>query len=220
PTTSAARARGLSALRRRHGRRAACRQRAHVPARVGADVARLLHARRARPRGPGGDPRRLGLRGDDARRRRLPDRWHAAPRCVGGQLRVRRLAGGSVSLLAGAVAAMVGVRSAIVDRDLKRVLAFSSIENVGIILIGLGAGVLYHAAGLPALAVIGLTAALYHAVNHTAFKTLLFLGAGAVVHATGTRDMEALGGLIKRMPWTTACFLSGAVAAAALPPLN
>jgi len=127
---------------------------------------------------------------------------------------------GAVILLAGAVSAMVGVLSAIVDRDLKRVLAFSSIENVGIILIGLGAGVLYHAAGLPALAVIGLTAALYHAVNHTAFKTLLFLGAGAVVHATGTRDMEALGGLIKRMPWTTACFLSGAVAAAALPPLN
>src|SRR5881409_995486 len=127
---------------------------------------------------------------------------------------------GAVILLAGAVSAMVGVLSAIVDRDLKRVLAFSSIENVGIILIGLGAGVLYHAAGLPALAVIGLTAALYHAVNHTAFKTLLFLGAGAVVHTTGTRDMEALGGLIKRMPWTAACFLSGALAAAALPPLN
>src|SRR5438067_4702152 len=103
---------------------------------------------------------------------------------------------GAVILLAGAVSAMVGVLSAIVDRDLKRVLAFSSIENVGIILIGLGAGVLYHAAGLPALAVIGLTAALYHAVNHTAFKTLLFLGAGAVVPATGTRDMAALGGLI------------------------
>jgi hydrogenase-4 component B len=127
---------------------------------------------------------------------------------------------GTAILLAGAVSAMVGVLSAIVDRDLKRVLAFSSIENMGIILIGVGAGVLYHAAGLPALAVIGVTAALYHAVNHTAFKTLLFLGAGAVVHTTGTRDMEALGGLIKRMPWTAACFLSGALAAAALPPLN
>jgi len=125
---------------------------------------------------------------------------------------------GTAILLAGAVSA--GVLSAIVDRDLKRVLAFSSIENMGIILIGLGAGVLYHAAGLPALAVLGLTAALYHAVNHAAFKTLLFLGAGAVVHATGTRDMDALGGLIKRMPWTTACFLTGAVAIAALPPLN
>src|SRR2546428_6239913 len=127
---------------------------------------------------------------------------------------------GTVILLAGAVSAMVGVLSAIVDRDLKRVLAFSSIENMGIILIGLGAGVLYHAAGLPALAVLGLTAALYHAVNHAAFKTLLFLGAGAVVHATGTRDMDALGGLIKRMPWTAACFLTGAAGIAALPPLN
>jgi formate hydrogenlyase subunit 3/multisubunit Na+/H+ antiporter MnhD subunit len=127
---------------------------------------------------------------------------------------------GAAILLAGALSAVVGVLSAIVDRDLKRVLAFSSIENAGIILIGLGAGVLYQAAGLPALAVLGVTAALYHVVNHAAFKMLLFLGAGAVVHATGTRDMEALGGLIKRMPWTAACFLTGSAAIAALPPLN
>src|SRR5262249_20738015 len=98
--------------------------------------------------------------------------------------------------------------------------AFSSIENAGIILIGLGAGALYQAAGLPALAMLGLTAALYHTINHAAFKMLLFLGAGAVVHATGTRDMEALGGLIKRMPWTAACSLVGSAALAALPPLG
>ena len=127
---------------------------------------------------------------------------------------------GAAILLAGAVSAVVGVLSAIVDRDLKRVLAFSSIENAGIILIGLGAGILYQAAGLPALAMLGLTAALYHTVNHAAFKMLLFFGAGAVVHATGTRDIEALGGLIKRMPWTAACFLVGSAAIAALPPLN
>ena len=95
-----------------------------------------------------------------------------------------------------------------------------SIENVGIILIGLGAGLVFAAVGLGGLAVLAIAAALYHAVNHAAFKSLLFLGAGAVVHATGTRNMNALGGLVRRMPWTAACFLVGAVAIAALPPLN
>jgi hydrogenase-4 component B len=127
---------------------------------------------------------------------------------------------GMLLLLAGAASALVGVLYALVEHDLKRLLAFHSIENIGIILMGLGAGMLFHAASVPALAVLGLMAALYHTLNHAAFKALLFLSAGAVVRATGTHDMEAMGGLIKRMPWTAACFLVGAAAIAALPPLN
>jgi hydrogenase-4 component B len=127
---------------------------------------------------------------------------------------------GVAILVAGAASSVIGVLYALVDHDLKRLLAFHSIENIGIILLGVGSAVLYHGAGLPAPALLGLAAALYHTVNHAAFKALLFLGAGAVVHATGTRNMEDLGGLIKRMPWTAACFLVGSAAIAALPPLN
>ena len=103
-------------------------------------------------------------------------------------------------LLAGTVSAVKGILYALVERDLKRLLAFSSIENVGIILSASGRALVFHAAGLEFWPCFALAAALYHAANHAAFKALLFLGAGAVVHATGTRDMEALGGLIKRMP--------------------
>ena len=127
---------------------------------------------------------------------------------------------GVAVLLLGVVSSVIGVLYALVDHDLKRLLAFHSIENVGIILIGVGAGMLYQGAGLEALALLGLAAALYHTVNHAAFKALLFLGAGAVVHGTGTRNMEEMGGLIKRMPWTAACFLAGSAAIAALPPFN
>jgi hydrogenase-4 component B len=127
---------------------------------------------------------------------------------------------GATLLLVGAVSAVTGVLYAIVDRDLKRLLAFSSIENIGIVLVGTGAAVAFAAAALPALALLALAAALYHVVNHAAFKSLLFMAAGGVLHGTGTRDMEALGGLIKRQPWTAACFLAGAVAIAGLPPLN
>lgn len=127
---------------------------------------------------------------------------------------------GVAVMLAGALSAVVGVLYALVEHDLKRLLAFHSIENVGIILIGLGAGMLFRLSELPALALLGFAAALYHTVNHAAFKALLFLGAGAVLHATGTRNMEELGGLIKRMPWTAACFLVGSAAISALPPLN
>jgi hydrogenase-4 component B len=127
---------------------------------------------------------------------------------------------GTALLLAGAISAVVGILYAVVERDLKRLLAFSTIENVGVILIGLGAGLVFRAVDLGGLAVLAVAAALYHAVNHAAFKSLLFLGAGAVVHATGTRNMNALGGLIARMPWTAACFVFGAAAIAALPPLN
>jgi hydrogenase-4 component B len=127
---------------------------------------------------------------------------------------------GATLLLVGAVSAVAGVLYAIVDRDLKRLLAFSSIENVGIVLVGVGAAVTFVATSLHGLALLALAAALYHVVNHAAFKSLLFMAAGGVVHGTGTRDMEALGGLIKRQPWTAACFLVGAVAIAGLPPLN
>jgi hydrogenase-4 component B len=127
---------------------------------------------------------------------------------------------GIAMLLAGVVSALVGILYALVDHDLKRLLAFCSIENVGIILIGVGGAMVFHQAGLSSLAILALVAALYHAVNHAMFKALLFLAAGAVVHGTGTRNMEAMGGLIKRMPWTAACFLLGSAAIAGLPPLN
>jgi hydrogenase-4 component B len=127
---------------------------------------------------------------------------------------------GAMLLIAGAASSLIGVLYALVEHDLKRLLAFHSIENIGIILLGIGAAALYRVADLDALAALGLIAALYHTVNHAMFKALLFLGAGAVVHATGTRNMEAMGGLIKRMPWTAACFLVGSAAIAALPPLN
>ena len=127
---------------------------------------------------------------------------------------------GTTLLLLGAVAAVGGVLYALADRDLKRLLAYSSIENVGIILIGLGAALAFRGSGADALALLSLTAALYHVVNHAAFKSLLFMAAGSVLHATGTRDLDALGGLVKRMPWTAAAFFVGSAAIAALPPLN
>jgi hydrogenase-4 component B len=127
---------------------------------------------------------------------------------------------GVTLLLAGAASALLGILYALVEPDLKRVLAHSSVENVGIVVLGLGAGMVFRSEGLLPLAGLGAAAALIHAVNHAAFKGLLFLGAGAVLHATGTRHLSALGGLIHRMPWTAATFLVGAVAIAGLPPLN
>jgi hydrogenase-4 component B len=127
---------------------------------------------------------------------------------------------GVVVLLAGTFSAVIGVLYALVDHDLKRLLAFHTIENIGIILIGLGAALIFQPVGAHELAALALVAALYHTVNHAAFKALLFLGAGSVLHAAGTRNMEAMGGLVKRMPWTAACFLVGSIAIAGLPPLN
>src|SRR5436309_256113 len=127
---------------------------------------------------------------------------------------------GVAILIAGAASAVIGVLYALVDHDLKRLLAFHSIENIGIILLGIGSAVVFRRADQPTLALLGLTAALYHTVNHAAFKALLFLGAGAVVHAPGTHTMEAMGGLVKRMPWTAACFFVGSASIAALPPFN
>src|SRR5574337_778606 len=127
---------------------------------------------------------------------------------------------GDVILVVAAMSAVLGVLYALVEQDLKCLLAYSSVENIGIILLGVGAGMLFQSYHLDALASLALVAGLYHAANHALFKPLLFMGAGAVVHATGTRNMEEMGGLSKRMPQTAVWFLVGAVAIAALPPFN
>jgi hydrogenase-4 component B len=127
---------------------------------------------------------------------------------------------GGIVLGAGAVSALLGVLYALMEHDLKRLLAYHSVENIGIIMIGIGAGMIFQSYGLVAPAALGYIGGLYHTINHTAFKGLLFLGAGSVLHATHTRNMEEMGGLIKRMPVTAFCFLIGSAAISALPPLN
>jgi hydrogenase-4 component B len=127
--------------------------------------------------------------------------------------------GGAV-LIVAAVSAVLGVLYALVEHDLKRLLAYHSVENIGIILLGVGAGMLFKTYQLDALAALALVAGLYHTLNHATFKSLLFMGAGAILHATHTRNMEEMGGLIKRMPQTAVFFLIGSVAIAALPPFN
>lgn len=126
----------------------------------------------------------------------------------------------AVVLLAGAATAALGILWANVETDLKRVLACSTIENVGVIFAGLGLALAFRAAGMPALAALALSAALFHAFNHMAMKSLLFMAAGAVLSATGRRDLDGLGGLIHRMPATAALALVGVLAIAALPPLG
>ena len=127
---------------------------------------------------------------------------------------------GVTVLTIGTVSALLGVLYALMEHDLKRLLAYHSIENIGIILMGLGAALMFLHTNHPVLATLALIAALYHTINHAIFKALLFLGAGAVLHSTHTRNMEEMGGLIKRMPKTAFFFLIGAVAISALPPLN
>jgi hydrogenase-4 component B len=127
---------------------------------------------------------------------------------------------GVTILTIGTVSALLGVLYALMEHDLKRLLAYHSIENIGIILMGLGAALMFLHTNHPVLATLALIAGLYHTINHAIFKALLFLGAGAVLHATHTRNMEEMGGLIKRMPKTALFFLVGAVAISALPPLN
>jgi len=127
---------------------------------------------------------------------------------------------GMLVLGAGVLSAVLGVLYALMEHDLKRLLAYHSIENIGIILIGFGAALLFRSLGHPTLAAIALIAGLYHTLNHAIFKCLLFLGAGAVLQSTRTRNMEEMGGLIRRMPFTAVCFLTGAVAISGLPPLN
>lgn len=127
---------------------------------------------------------------------------------------------GTLALALGLATALYGIIFAAVQSDMKRLLAWSSIENVGIILAGFGLTVIFKADGKGALAALALTATLYHALNHAFFKSLLFVGTGSVLHATGTRLMGGLGGLIRFMPWTAWLTLIGVLAIAGLPPLN
>ncbi|MFH1897676.1 MAG: proton-conducting transporter membrane subunit [Candidatus Desantisbacteria bacterium] len=120
----------------------------------------------------------------------------------------------------GIISGIWGAILALSQHDIKRLLAYSSVENIGIIAMGLGLGLIGWSIGSPYLAVLGFAGGLLHVVNHSLFKGLLFLCAGSVIHATGTRDIERLGGLMKRMPWTGVTFLVGAIAICGLPPLN
>jgi formate hydrogenlyase subunit 3/multisubunit Na+/H+ antiporter MnhD subunit len=125
-----------------------------------------------------------------------------------------------VVLALGGITSVMGVLYALMQHDLKRLLAYHTVENIGIIFIGLGLALAYRAGGFEPAAALALTAALFHVLNHSLFKSLLFFGSGAVLAATGERNMEHLGGLIHRMPYTAFCFLAGSAAISALPPLN
>jgi hydrogenase-4 component B len=127
---------------------------------------------------------------------------------------------GVAVLLIGGASALAGVLAALMQTDLKRLLAYSSVENLGIIFIGLGLALVYFGTGHASLGTLAFVAALYHALNHALFKGLLFLGAGAIVHSTHEHDLEQMGGLLRRMPWTGLFFLLGCVSIAALPPFN
>jgi formate hydrogenlyase subunit 3/multisubunit Na+/H+ antiporter MnhD subunit len=123
-------------------------------------------------------------------------------------------------LLLGGITATAGILHALMESDLKRALAYSTIENIGVIFVCLGLALAFQANGLGMAAALAFTAALFHVLNHALFKSLLFFGAGAVLASTGTRDMEHLGGLIHRMPITAVVFLAGSIAISALPPFN
>ena len=125
-----------------------------------------------------------------------------------------------IVLFLGSITAVMGILYAIMETDLKRLLAYSTIENVGFIFVSLGLALGFQANGLRLAAALAFTAALFHVLNHSFFKSLLFFGAGAVLNATGERDMDKLGGLIHRMPRTTFAMLVGCVAISALPPFN
>jgi hydrogenase-4 component B len=120
----------------------------------------------------------------------------------------------------GAVSALLGILYGIIENELKLFLAYSSVENIGIILLGVGASMLFKSNGLPELSALALSAALFHVLNHAFFKGALFLGAGAVIRGTGMENMEKMGGLLKRMPFTGLFFLAGALSICALPPFN
>jgi hydrogenase-4 component B len=127
---------------------------------------------------------------------------------------------GIVALTVGLLSALYGVVFAAAQTDMKRLLAWSSIENVGLIFTGLGLATVFHGVGMSGLAALGLIAVLYQALNHAFMKSLLFCGTGAVLHSTGERNLGRLGGLIHRMPWVAWLTLIGALALAGLPPLN
>lgn len=127
---------------------------------------------------------------------------------------------GYMVLIFGACSAVLGVLFALAEHDLKRLLAYHTVENIGIILMGMGIGMIGIANQQAALVVLGLLGALYHLLNHAIFKSLLFMGTGSVMFRLHTRDMDKMGGLAKLMPWTALAFLIGAMAISALPPLN
>jgi len=127
---------------------------------------------------------------------------------------------GMLVLVLGGITSVMGVLYALMQHDLKRLLAYHTVENIGIIFIGLGLALAFQANGMGWASALAITAALFHVFNHSVFKSLLFFGSGAVLAATGERDMEHMGGLIHRMPQTAFVFLVGCVAISALPPLN
>jgi len=127
---------------------------------------------------------------------------------------------GVLILVIGMLSSLLGVLYALTESDIKKLLAYSSIENIGIILLGLGSALVFLALNMKALATLGLIAALFHTLNHATFKALLFMGAGSVISKTHTRNMEEYGGLIKYMPQTAFFFLIGSMAISALPPFN
>ena len=127
---------------------------------------------------------------------------------------------GLTLLVIGSLSSLLGVLYALTEHDIKRLLAYHSIENIGIILLGLGSALTFASLQMPTLAVLGLVAALFHTLNHATFKSLLFLSAGSVINQMHTRNMEEYGGLIKRMPQTAFFFLVGSMAICALPPFN
>lgn len=127
---------------------------------------------------------------------------------------------GLTILIIGAISSLLGVLYALAEHDIKKLLAYHSIENIGIILLGLGSALIFSSANLYTFAALGLVAALFHTINHASFKALLFLGAGSVIAQTHTRNIEEYGGLIKYMPQTAFFFLIGSMAISALPPFN
>ena len=127
---------------------------------------------------------------------------------------------GLLILIIGSISSLLGVLFALTEHDIKKLLAYHSIENIGIILLGLGSSLTFTSLNMPGLALLSLTASLFHTLNHATFKSLLFMGAGAVINETHTRNMEEYGGLIRYMPQTALFFLVGSMAISALPPFN
>ena len=127
---------------------------------------------------------------------------------------------GVVILITGAITAIIGILYATIEDDLKTVLAHSSMENAGIITTAFGASIIFLSSGYKTAAAMALVAALYHLLNHSVFKTLLFMGSGAIEDATGSRSLNQMGGLLKKMPWTGLFVLIGALSISAMPPFN
>ena len=127
---------------------------------------------------------------------------------------------GATMLVLGGLSALGGITYALFQRDLKRLLAYSTVEHLGVVALGLGACLLLRRHGADEWAAFALGAALLHVVNHAAFKALLFLGAGTFERATGALELDRLGGLLRRLPWSGGAFLVGALAIAGMPLLN